>query len=75
MKKISYSSSGEVKNRFPAGKWDAGAKFNVDLNWDCDNYIISADEVLKELKQYIKKWKGLNKFKIKKPNITIEFVR
>ena len=58
------------------GKWDSGAHYTIDLDWDCENYVISADEVMKDLKKNLEKWAKKSKFKIDgRPRIRIEYVR
>lgn len=56
--------------------WDAGAVFEVDLDWDYENHIFSSKEVMADFKKYVEKWPGIKKFKITKtPKVKIKFVR
>jgi hypothetical protein len=60
----------------PIKNWDAGAVVEIDLNWDCEDYIISAKEVVDNFKKHVEKWAGIKKFKLtKKPNVKIKFIR
>lgn len=78
MKKLTQKIKDKIENGTykSAGNWDAGGHFSLNIDWDCENYIISADEVMKELKGHLNKWPGLKKFKVKnKPRLTIDYVR
>jgi hypothetical protein len=57
-------------------KWNSGARFDFCLDWDAEDYIISASEVAKDLNKYLAKWPGLKKFHVKGgAKVYIEYVR
>lgn len=65
-----------VENSKIIKNWDAGVVLEVDLDWDHENYIFSAKEVMAEFKKYVEKWPGIKKFKItKSPKVKMKFLR
>jgi hypothetical protein len=54
-------------------KWDKGVMLNVSMDWDSDNYAISASEVQKALAVYLSKWSGIKKYHLDGKPIVIQF--
>jgi hypothetical protein len=67
MRKLTVKMKERIENEgLIVRNWDAGAKFDLYMDWDCEDHIINAEEVLKDLKRYLRDWPGIEKYGVKR---------